>query len=354
MPESEDGAGRRRSTAAAWIAFAATCAAAPWTAHGQAAAPAKDAAEPANAAPSPAAALPMRPLAEAIEVEAGATCLEREKLVGRVARWLERDAVDARIAVEVRGSASDPSAVKFVIHVGEGGRAERRIDDAPLDCDQLHSALALSIALAIDAALMDAEREKRQRDSLPSDEELFEPEVPAYFMLGLGLFGHATSGLLTDVAPGASVRIEIGFWPWLELRGGAFGSLIDGQRLPGLEGDFGVDLIAGRLDTCVSHGLRQLRLRLCAGGMAGSFRTHGRNFSGDSFEQAEPWVAVVGGFELQAEITRWLAIAVAVDAVVPLQARGIDARGPGDEVIAVRELSPLGVLVGVGPVFRFF
>jgi hypothetical protein len=286
--------------------------------------------------------------------------MDRDMLIRRIARWLQRDEVDARIQVDVRGSADDPASVAFVIRVGDSHRAERAIHDAPADCDQFHSALALSIALAIDAALMDAERARAQQEPLPSDEQLLaqpeEAEGPAYFRFAFAALGHATSGLLTDVAPGLSARFEVGFVPWFDIRLGALGSSVSNQKVPGVRGAFAADLLAGRLDLCVSHNLRQLRPMLCAGGMAGAFRTRGDDYSAGSFTQTEPWLAVAGGFELQAEIASWFSLAVAVDVVIPFNARRIVVLDPDGLPIVDqdREVSPLGVLVGAGPVFRFF
>jgi hypothetical protein len=319
--------------------------------------------EPADAPGAPLRSpVPVRPLAEAVELEPGETCLERDVLTRRVARWLERDTVDERIRIEVRGGAMN--SVKFTIHVGEGHKAERAIHDASLDCDQLHSALALSIALAIDAALMDAERARAGGEALPSDDELLEVGAEGaggrsgsgYFKLALGVLGHATSGLLTDVAFGASLRIEIGLLRWLDLRAGVFGSALDDQTLPGIPGRFSVDLIAGRLEACVSHDLRQLRLSLCSGGLLGSFRTRGEGFSGDSFTQSEPWAALSAGVELQAQLTGWLSLAAGADAVVPLHRRAIVVLDPESMPLTSREreVPPLALVVAVGPVFRLF
>jgi hypothetical protein len=278
--------------------------------------------------------------------------------VRRVARWLERDHVDERISVHVLGGNSDANEVAFAITFEKQHRAERKIDDAPEDCDQFHSALALSIALAIDATLMDAQRAHETEPDVPSDEELLAEDdpTPAYFRLALGAFAHATSGLLTDLAPAASARIELGFVRWLDLRAGALASRVGDQRLPGVDGRFDVDLIAGRVDGCALYGVTQLRLLACAGGMAGSFRTRGEAFSARSFTQPELWLALVGGVELQAEITSWFALGVAVDLAVPLQRRDIDVRGPDGKPIArsERQLTAVGVVVGAGPVFRIF
>lgn len=331
-------------------------AAAPAAAPGTVATPPDATAPPAPVPDAP--AVRSRLVAEAIEVDPGATCLEHDKLVRRVARWLERDHVDARISVHVLGGNSDADEVAFAITFEKHPRAERKIHDAPEDCDQLHSALALSIALAIDATLMDAQRAQETEPDVPSDEELLAagPPAPAYFRLAFGAFAHATSGLLTDLAPAASARIELGFVRWLDLRAGALVSRVGDQRLPGAEGRFDVDLIAGRLDACALYSVTQLRLLACAGGMAGSFRTRGEAFSGGSLTQPRLWLALVGGVELQAEITSWFALAVAIDLAVPLQRREINVRGPDGRPMAPseRQLTAVGVLVGAGPVFRFF
>jgi hypothetical protein len=279
-------------------------------------------------------------------------------LARRVARWLEREQVDARIRVEVRGRADRANAVSFAITYDGRHRTERHIHDGPADCDQFHSALALSIALAIDATLLDAQRAQLPKEDVPSDEELVavEPPEPSYFRLALGVFAHASSGLLTDLSPAGSARIEVGLVKWLDLRAGALASWVGDQRLPGVDGHYDVRLIAGRLDGCVLYTLRQLRLLACGGALGGTFRTQGREFSARSITQTEPWWAVVGSLELQAEISTWLALAVSVDMVVPVQTRRIVALGPDEEPLEPgdRTLTAVGVLAGAGPVFRFF
>ncbi len=313
------------------------------------------------AAPSPEpepAPVPTIPLEDALELDANATCLERGMLLERVARWLQRDHVDEGVRVHVRGSANDPQAVSFVIErrtaEGKPERAERTMADAPTDCDQLHSALALSIALAIDANPGEAET------PLPDDEALLAgPPEPAYFALGAAIFAHASSGLLTDVAPALSFRVQVAFVPWLELRLGGLGSLLGGQTMPSrigtrIEGTFDVGVAAGRLDVCGVHSLEQLRLLACAGALGGDFATRGTGFSAGSFVQNRLWLAALAGFELQAELGSVVSLAAAVDLVIPLGERQIRVVGPDLEVVGERSPGPVAVLVGVGPVFRFF
>jgi hypothetical protein len=302
--------------------------------------------------------VPTRALRDALTLEAHATCLERDRLVERVARWLQRDQVDEGVEVRVRGSADDPNTVSFsIVRVSADGmkdRAERTMADAPADCDQLHSALALSIALAIDA------NPGEGGEPLPDDEALLAgPEEPAYFALGAAVIAHASSGFLTDLAPALSLRAYVAFVPWLELRAGGLGSLLSGQSMPSrigtrIEGSFDIGVLAGRLDVCGVHGLEQLRLVACAGGLVGTFVTRGSGFSADSFAQNRVYAAALVGFELQAELSRVVALAADVDLVIPLGNRQIRVVGPMLEVVGERTTGPVAVLVGVGPVFRFF
>src|SRR5256885_2021288 len=84
---------------------------------------------PPAAAPAPAAAAPPeRPLAEVVQVDAGATCLDAELLTLRIARWRERDTVDARIRIVVHGDARSPTHVSFTVTEQDGGHAERTLD----------------------------------------------------------------------------------------------------------------------------------------------------------------------------------------------------------------------------------
>jgi hypothetical protein len=255
--------------------------------------------------------------------------------------------------VDVHGDRDDEHKVVFVIDRGGGERALRTIDDAPPDCDQLHAALALSIALAIDANLGLG---GGPAPDLPEDDALLAgPPRPRYFKLGAALMLHATSGLLTDVSAGASARGEVGFMPWLDLRLGAFGSTIDGQTIPDVSpGTFSARLLAGRADGCLAHALGKLRLMACAGAMAGAFAAEGSGFIGGGGTDHEVWAALVGGFELQAELVPWLALGAAVDLVVPFGTRRIQVRDALWNPTRPRTLTSVAVLVGVGPVLRFF
>jgi hypothetical protein len=303
--------------------------------------------------------VPLRPVAEALVLQPGATCLEHDTLAERVGRWLRRDAIDARIRVSVRGDAVAKNRVSFTIERG-AERAERAIADAPIDCDQLHSAIALSIALAIDASLGQGAVQETGPE-LPADEQLLAPVEkapppgPPYIRLALGLFAHATSGVLTEPSWGASGRLELGFVPWLDVRLSGFGAALDKQVLRGAdEGSFGVALFAGRLDGCaVVTPTAELRALACLGALGGALHTRGHGFAPEQSED-RLWVAVVGGIEAQAQLARFFALAASVDLLVPLARHRIQVFDAQGVVAGERVLTPVGVLIGVGPVLRFF
>jgi hypothetical protein len=302
-------------------------------------------------APTAPPATPTRPLTEAIALAPGATCLEREMLIRRVARWLGHDDVDAGLKIEVQGSATRKNSAAFVMMHVDGRRADRRIDDAPADCDQFHSALALSIALAIDATLS---------APAPVDEEPLAPEVPAgppYFRLAFGVLAHATAGVLTDVAGALSARVEVGFVPWLDLRASFAASALSDQRFANSPGRFDIALFAGELDACLAHAVSpRLRLAACVGGAAGALSTKGREDAKlAALSDTEPWFALDGSFEAQAELLPWLLLVADVELVVPLATQRIVVSAADSDVAAgERKLTSVGVLVGAGPVFRIF
>ena len=196
---------------------------------------------------------PTVPIDAAIQVEPGAQLASTARCsCGASHAGCSAIASSRTCTSSCKAIARASNAVSFVIDRGQGERAERRVDNGPADCDQFHSALALSIALAIDATLARREREARQAENLPSDEELLtKPErpEPAYFRLAFGVFGQATAGLLTNVSAALSGRLEIGFIPWLDLRFGGITTALQDQNFPKAPGTFRSR--SGRASRCV-------------------------------------------------------------------------------------------------------
>ncbi|HLT38138.1 MAG TPA: hypothetical protein VK034_17760, partial [Enhygromyxa sp.] len=58
-----------------------------------------------------------RPLAEALIVEPGSTCLDPSLLRGEVESWRDSDRVDRRVIVRVWGSSRDARSLDFAVEV---------------------------------------------------------------------------------------------------------------------------------------------------------------------------------------------------------------------------------------------
>jgi hypothetical protein len=318
-------------------------------------APTADAPAPAGPADDPAQ---RHSLLTAIDVEPGATCLAADKLIRRVERWLNQTKVDARIRVHVRGDESEATKVVFSIDRGDGQPpAVRRIDDAPAECEQLHSALALSIALAIDASILGGDGPIE----LPDDEELLGSEQPSetepeYLRVAAAVLGQLNTGLLTsDIALGAAVRIEVGFMPWLDLRVGGLFATAGGQRVGGIPGTYDASLLAARGDVCGATAPAEgFRFLACGSYVLGEFRTVGHAYTGSSDEASSLWSAGGGGVEVQAEPIDRLAFALSVDLLIPFARRTILVLDRARQPVASRDLSSVGVVIGLGAVFRVF
>jgi len=308
----------------------------------------------------------LRPLRSAIVIEPGASCLDGDKLTEHVARWLGRQRVDERLRVEVRGSPRNKQVVSIKVRKANGDVAERRIADAPLDCDQLHQALGLSVALAIDATLLEDSAADSYRWSADASDEhdddsleqrandILDPPEPAYFRLAAALQINLGSGVLTDVAPGLAVRVELGPLPWLDIRAGVYGTRITDQQMGTLPGSFDVELQAVRLDACASAVPEEgLRVALCGGFMLGSFRTVGKGYF-PSRSDGQPWTSLVGGVDVQVRMAAWLSLGINVDLMVPFGTRKIEVQDGDGLRLETRALTNAGVVIGLGPVFQFF
>ena len=95
---------------------------------------------------------PMQPVAEAVTVPADDACLS-PGLASPIATWLGRDEVRADLTVEV---VIGDDAIGFVLRRAGEIRVERMLSPAPADCADRRAALGLAIAMALDAAVLEA------------------------------------------------------------------------------------------------------------------------------------------------------------------------------------------------------
>ena len=214
-------------------------------------------------------------LGDAITLDPGATCLDALTLVEHVRQWLDSDEIDRRIRVRVLGSRWSDGKTVFIVDKGDGYPTERRFESVPESCVELHSALALSISLAINAVRFDA--------------PLREPPSPSAGLnrVAVAFQWSITTGIVnpafTDFAPiGPSGRIELGWLKWLDARLGIWTSAAYGQRvISGADFRYNVNLWAIRGDFCYgADAVEWIRARACVGSAYGLLKTQGKNAGG--------------------------------------------------------------------------
>ncbi len=233
-------------------------------------------------------------LGDAITLDPGATCLDGLRLTEHVRQWLDSDEIDRRIRVRVLGNRRSSNKAVFIVDKGDGYPTERNFESVPESCVELHSALALSIALAIKAVRFDAPLRE------PPSPSAGLKRVAATFQWSF------TTGIVnpafTAIAPvGPSGRFELGWLRWLDTRLGIMTSAAYGQLLKaGEDWRYDVNLWAIRGDLCYgADPVENLRARACLGAAYGLLKTQGKNVSGpvsgdDRFvgnAQDESWAA---------------------------------------------------------------
>jgi hypothetical protein len=281
------------------------------------------------------AAGPDRPLASAIDVTAGATCLDAPRLEAHVQTWLGRSTVPSDVEVHVRGDEHDARAVVFAIE-RRGKTYERRFDQLPEDCGEATAVVALAVALAVDAAAL--------RNILPPAGE---ESSPRRIVLGLQL------GAGFQVMPAASVGpvvgLEVGLLDWLSARVDAFTQFSWGNSIEGISGTFDTALAAAVPELCAGGTAGdRVRVELCSGAGFGVLNAQGRGYA-VSRSPTGSWIVAMGGLRIAAKIgIPWV---VDVGAVLPLHVpafRADTALGP-----SYLQPSPAGTLLMVGPALAF-
>jgi hypothetical protein len=281
-------------------------------------------------------------VAAALTVDAGVTCLDSGQLVDHVASWLGTDRVSAPLTIEVHGSPYFARTVSFQIRRGDTILAERRFEPAPSRCADLHAAVGLAIALALKVSLLDSligtQRAGLGQTSRPYRilaHALGGVAVVPGLHLGLGL------GLQRAVTERFAARLRIF---------GVFGPRGDFVRD---QGRFRTWLGSGRLDLCSRLlEVERVGISVCLGLAAGGLYATGEAFP-MSRHALISYVAVANALELDLELgARW-SLALAFDVLVPLRRTSFVVRDQTGAVIAQHDLASAGVLIGLGPVYRF-
>lgn len=305
-----------------------------------------------------------RPLAEALIVTPGATCLAHATLVEHIRTWLGGDTVEAGVAIEVRGDETRSDTAAISLRTRDGGLIERTFEGAPPACSDMHAVLGLGVAMAIDASVLedlgydvidspapaptpqasDSEqpprlrRERRQTDPEPDTRR--RPNLRG----AAGIRGGLWLGALPGLGGGGQIHGELGWVPWMELRLGVLGGY---ARRSFAAGIVDIGLVAGRIDACFGLQRRRLRPRLCVGPGIGAVQATGAT------RVTTPWVAGALALELRVVTSRVFSLEFVIDGVVPFLRPVIAVRDPnkpsmiGDSVT----VAPVGVMFGLGGAF---
>jgi hypothetical protein len=301
------------------------------------------------------------PAADALTLEPGATCLERERLIQRVAHWREGAGVDPGIRVHVRGDPHEPTRVFFSVVRDGTEPTERALNNAPMDCDQLHSAVALSVALAIDA-ILSGDHKAMTPLALPKPNPQPTAAVSGAprrgsepsMSLELDLLVGASVGVIPDTAAAALPRLQFAPLPWLAFALAGIATRDQQDSIAGASGQFSVTLLAGGVDACVGgETVEKLNFFMCAGGRGGAFTTQGSGFD-QNYRRTTAWWAVAVSGQARVFLERWLAIGVSVETLVALAERDLVITDAQSSPIQMRSVPRVGLSVAAGPVFRFF
>jgi len=309
---------------------------------------------------------PSSTLAQAIDVVAGATCLEQAALTKYVAMWLERDSVDAAITVAVRGDPADAHAMSFVISRDSRGASPRRMHSLPDDCAAMHAAVSLAIAVAIDASVLDGALQSvgpppatpppamvLTREARAVDRPAPARRRPPVRRARIGLFGGAagsfSSGLLGGFGYGADARLVVRMRRAIDVDLGAGAIWAPSAALAG--GRYRSTLGRAEARACGRLIAKRLVVRACAVAGAGGLRVVGTQYDRPRRSVA-PWVGVGPAFEFVLPASSTWAFAARLDLWVPLIRTNLVALGQQDAVVASRPLPPLGVILALGPFFR--
>jgi len=278
-----------------------------------------------------------QPLAEALDLDPGATCLEENRLDAEVQTWLGRDRLRSDIHVHIQGDEHNPRAVQFRI-VRDGKARDRRFDGLPAGCEDATAVVGLAIALAIDANAM---------ASVIAPAALVEPAEPR------GLFA-AQVVLGFDVLSGGSLGLTAGVEyrgvDWLSVRLDLLTQFSWGNTIADVPGQFDVVLGAAAPQLCAGGTIAAgARFELCSGPAAGLVHAAGHGYA-VSRSSTGPWVVAAGGVRLR--FVAGIPWALDLDGVFPIHVpafRAEDAAGNP----AYREPNPTGALLSVGPAFTF-
>lgn len=295
-----------------------------------------------------------RALGDAITIGEGDPCLQAAGLVAHVGTWLGRDRIAAELGVIVESGGDEAS---FAITRHGEQTATRRFERLPAACEDRRAVIALAIALALDAAILESigipapqpapppgtapvpvappeapppvprpPPGERPAFSLEAEALLLVEVLPEVALAG----GVAVAGLL-----GGGFRIRVGF--------------LATQRIgtPLGRGSADAALLAGRVDGCFARTVAEnLLLGGCVSALVGAVLSEGHGFA--TVRSAEiPWVGGAGRAELRWMPVDVLALGVGIEGLFSIVRPRLDVGDGFGGVLEARSLPPAGLGVAI-------
>ena len=297
--------------------------------------------------------------AEQLVVAPGATCLNRERLLARIVRWREGAGVDPGVVVAVRGDSQLSTRVYFSVSRATDAPTERILENAPSDCDQLHSAVALSIALAIDALFT---TERTQPLPAADAQPVITHEPPGArrshaYKLELGLFIGASVGVVPGMAAAAVPRLQLSISPWLTFALEGVGTYANDVSFTSGSGVVDTRVLGGGGDVCVGgETVERMSFVVCAGARGGMFMAKGDRLGPglDKITSTRPWWALAASGQARAWIVPNVGIGLGIEALFALSTRNLVVTDQAKSVTQRLGVPRVGLAISVGPVFQFF
>jgi hypothetical protein len=297
----------------------------------------------ALAAPSP------RSLHDTVHVRRGATCIDEPALLEQVRSWLDADAVEGDLRVDVEGSSSDERFVSFRIWRGDRLIAQRSFAPGPAQCEQMHAVLGLAIALALKVSLHDELFGPPPPRPPPPGPVV--PQPPGKWSVGVG------TSLGWNVIPGLSgggvLWVEKSFSQHfsahLELSELASG----GEGFQRVAGEFSSSSVAFEAGACAVPSLgKGLNCRLCLGLEGRVLFASGGGFA-VSKDATLGWLSISNAAGVSVALAPSWSLVGSVGLVVPLQRVQIAVVEPGGSVVETRDLGAAGGLLSFGVAYEF-
>jgi hypothetical protein len=324
-----------------------------------------------------------QPVLDAVHV-GPSTCLTAKRVAAQTSVWLQRGEVDRRISIEVTEA---PEGARFVVRRDGAVLGERTLTIKKVPCEEIHAALGLGIAAAIDATLLPSlgipppappsppaapappapvPPVAEPPDPAPAAPPAIvlaappatappSPEVPPRRRETPAVTATVQSLFLFEMLPkvtvGVSPALELAVVRGFDLRAAALVTGTSSARVG--TGTAEAGLVGGLLDACATGKVGDmLRFRGCAGVAAGEVIAAGHDYP-LSLHGTSAWVAPRVRLDGRWSPTRIFGVALGVDWFFPVLKPELQSLNTVGLVVARWTAPAAGMGISLGPTLTF-